>query len=222
MKKVLVMAVHPDDETLGCGGTLLKHKARGDELFWLIATDAMKELGPNSPIIRQCKKEIEEVSRSYGFKGVYDLHLPAKRVDTVPIAELVEKITAVIEEVRPETIYLPFHGDAHSDHRYLFQAAYSCVKTFRNPFIKTVLMMETISETEFAPALRENAFIPNYFMDITNHFNTKLKIMAIYKKEMHKHPFPRSKENIKALALFRGAMVNCTFAESFMLLKGIL
>ncbi len=222
MKRVLVIAVHPDDETLGCGGTLLKHKFQGDELFWLIATDAVKEYGVDSSVIKQCNKEINLVSKAYGFKGVYELHLPVKRVDTVPIVELVEKITAVIKRVKPDTIYLPFHGDAHSDHRYLFLAACGCVKTFRHPFIKTVLMMETISETEFAPALKENAFIPNYFVDITRYFNGKLKIMSIYKKEMQKHPFPRSKENIKALATLRGATASCKFAESFMLLKGIL
>ena len=222
MKKVLVVAIHPDDETLGCGGTLLKHKAMGDKLFWLIATDAVKEFGADSPLIRQTNKEIGNVSKLYGFDGVHELHLPVKQVDQVPMAELVEKITKVIQEIKPDTIYLPFHGDVHSDHRYFFQAAFSCVKTFRYPFIKKVLMMETISETEFAPALIENAFIPNYFVDITKYINLKLKIMSIYKDEIQKQPLPRSKENIKALATFRGSMANCKFAESFMLLKEIL
>jgi len=221
MKKVLVVAVHPDDETLGCGGTLLKHKAKGDELYWLIATDALKELGPQSSVIKQGKREIGQVSKSYGFKGVYEMSLPVKEVDMIPVSQLVEKIAKVIQEVRPEVIYLPFHADVHSDHRYFFQAIFSCLKTFRSPYIKTVLMMETISETEFAPALTGNAFIPNYFVDISDYFNAKLKIMSIYKDEIQKHPFPRSEENIKALAIFRGAMANCKFAESFMLLKEI-
>ena len=82
-------------------------------------------------------------------------------------------------------------------------------------------MMETISETEFAPPLKENIFVPNYFVDISKHLDTKLKIMAVYKKEIQLHPFPRSIKNIKALAVFRGAMSDCKFAESFMLLKGI-
>jgi len=221
MKKVLVMAVHPDDETLGCGGTLLKHKAQGDQLFWLIATDTTKEYASSHITIEEREKEIEQVSKAYGFKGVYRLHLPTRKIDIVPIAELVKKISGIIEKVKPETIYMTFHGDAHSDHRYFFQAAYSCVKTFRRPFIKNILMMETISETEFSPSLKENAFIPNYFVDVSKYLDGKLKIMALYKKELCAHPFPRSKKNIRALGTFRGAMSNCKFAESFMLLKGI-
>lgn len=221
MKKVLVMAVHPDDETLGCGGTLLKHKAVGDRLFWLIATDAVKELGPDSAVIKKRAKEIVGVAKAYGFRGVFKLHLPAKGVDTVPVEKLVEKISAVIWDVKPDIVYLPFNGDVHSDHRYFFQTAYSCLKTFRNSSIKTILMMETISETEFAPSLKENVFIPNYFVDISDYLDAKLKIMSIYRGEICKHPFPRSKKNIKALAIFRGATAGSEFAESFMLLKEI-
>lgn len=221
MKRILVVAVHPDDETLGCGGTLLKHKASGDQLFWLIATNTVNEQGPNFSIIKRHGKEIEKVAKTYSFKNIYKLNLPAKGVDTVPVAELVEKISTVIGNIKPDTIYLPFHGDVHSDHRYFFQAVCSCLKIFRSPFVKTILMMETISETEFAPSLKENAFVPNYFVDISDFLNTKLKIMSIYKDEMCKHPFPRSKENIKALAVFRGAMAGCIFAESFMVLKEI-
>ncbi|MFA5240438.1 MAG: PIG-L deacetylase family protein [Phycisphaerae bacterium] len=221
MKKVLVMAVHPDDETLGCGGTLLKHKAAGDDLFWLIATDTAKEYGPGTPAVKRRQKEIKRVAAAYGFTDTFRLCLPAKSIDIIPVVELITKISAVIEKVKPETVYLPFQGDVHSDHRYFFNAAYSCLKTFRNPFIKTVLMMETISETEFALTLEENTFIPNYFVDISRYFKTKLEIMAVYKNEIQKHPFPRSKKNIEALAIFRGAMANCFYAESFMLLKGI-
>jgi len=219
--KALVVAVHPDDETLGCGGTLLKHKANGDQLFWLIATNAVKGHSSNLSTIKQRGKEIDKVAKAYGFKGIYKMNLPSKGVDTIPMAELVGKISAIIENIKPNIIYLPFQGDVHSDHRYFFQATYSCLKTFRSPFVKTILMMETVSETEFTPSLRENVFVPNYFVDISDFLDTKLKIMLIYKGEMRKHPFPRSILNIRALATYRGATAGCQFAESFVLLKKI-
>jgi len=221
MKKILVMAVHPDDETLGCGGALLKHKAGGDRLYWLIATDELKALGPRSPVIRRREGEIARAAKAYGFADVFRLNLPARGVDTVPVGELVGKIAAVVNRVKPDTVYLPFHGDVHSDHRYFFQAAYSCLKAFRAPSIKTVLMMETVSETEFAPSMKEDAFIPNYFVDISAYLGKKLRIMAIYRGEMRPHPFPRSVKNIRSLAAFRGAAAGCASAEAFMLLKGI-
>lgn len=83
-------------------------------------------------------------------------------------------------------------------------------------------MIETLSETEFAPSTKENSFIPNVFVDISDFMDKKLKIMKVYESEMAEHPFPRSERNIKALATFRGATVGCEFAESFMLLKEIL
>jgi LmbE family N-acetylglucosaminyl deacetylase len=97
----------------------------------------------------------------------------------------------------------------------------ACTKSFRYPFVKQVLMYECISETEFAPALSENAFLPNYFVDITEFMDKKNQIMGIYSSEVGEHPFPRSIENIKALAHFRGATAGVKYAEAFQLLKYI-
>ena len=82
--------------------------------------------------------------------------------------------------------------------------------------------METLSETEFAPSIKKDSFIPNTFVDVSKYLNKKIKIMKIYKSEILKHPFPRSERNIKALASFRGSTSGCKFAESFMLIKEII
>lgn len=215
--KVLVIAVHPDDETLGCGGTLLKHKSNNDEIHWLICTQTDK----NSDFYKTREKEILEVSKKYQFDSVHNLELNTMRVDEYSMSELVSKISKVISEVKPNIIYLPFKDDVHSDHRFIFEAAYSCTKSFRYPFIKKIYMMETLSETEFAPSTKENSFIPNTFVDITNFFDKKVEIMKIFKSELDKHPFPRSIKNLEALATIRGATCNCEYAESFVLLKAI-
>jgi LmbE family N-acetylglucosaminyl deacetylase len=216
-KKVLVIAVHPDDETLGCGGTLLKHKANGDEIHWLIVTS----LDKSHSYYNQREKEIQEVALSYNFNSVHELGFQTMEIDKYSIGELVEKISNVINMIQPTTLYLPFKGDVHSDHRKIFEAAYSCTKSFRYPFIKQIYMMETLSETEFAPSTKEDSFIPNIFIDISQYFDIKTTIMQFYKSELQEHPFPRSTANLNALATLRGATAGCIYAESFMLLKEI-
>ena len=221
MNKILVIAVHPDDETLGCGGTLLKHKANGDEIHWLIATDIKESEGYDIPAIKQRNKEIKKVENLYGFTSVNKLDLSTTKVDAYSMSVLVSKISSVIDRIKPDTIYLPFKGDVHSDHKYIFDAAYSCTKIFRYPFIKKIYMMETLSETEFSLSTKEDSFVPNVFIDISKYMNKKIEIMNIYESEIGKHLFPRCEKNMRALATYRGATSGCDYAESFMLIKEI-
>lgn len=215
--KVLIVAVHPDDETLGCGGTLLKHKANGDEIHWLICTTVDEK----HSYYDTREQEIEKVAALYGFDSVHNLRLETMQVDEYSMSELVGKISKVINEVKPTTIYLPFKGDVHSDHRKIFEASYSCTKSFRYPFVKKIYMIETLSETEFAPSTKEDSFIPNVFVDISKYMDKKLEIMKVYESEIAEHPFPRSIKNIQALGTLRGATCGCEYAESFILLKEI-
>lgn len=216
--KILVVAVHPDDETLGCGGTLLKHKNDGDEIYWLICT----KMDENSDYYTTRENEIRQATDAYEFDGVFSLGLNTMRVDEYSMSELIGKISKVINEVKPNIIYLPFKGDVHSDHRKIFEASYSCTKVFRYPFIKKIYMMETLSETEFAPGVKEDAFVPNSFVDISKYLDKKIEIMKIFKSEIGEHPFPRSERNLRALATLRGATCRCEYAESFMLLKELI
>jgi LmbE family N-acetylglucosaminyl deacetylase len=142
-------------------------------------------------------------------------------LDSTSLNTLIPKISEVFNEIKPEVIYVMNRSDAHSDHRITFEAVAACTKSFRYPFIKKVLMYECLSETEFAPALLEKAFIPNYFVDITSFFDQKVSIMKVYESELAEHPFPRSLKNIEALAIFRGASVGVVYAEAFQLIKYI-
>ena len=222
MNKVLIIAVHPDDETLGCGGTLLKHKNNEDEIHWVIVTDIKEAEGFKKEVIDKREKEIKEVEKLYDFDSVHRLGLSTMRVDEYNMSDLIGKISKVINDVKPNIIYLPFKGDVHSDHRHVFDAAYSCTKSFRYPFIKRIYMMETLSETEFAPSTKEDSFIPNVFVDISGFMDKKIEIMKNFESEMAEHPFPRSERNLRALATLRGATCGCEYAESFVLLKEIM
>ena len=218
---VLIVAVHPDDETLGCGGTLLKHKAAGDQVHWLIVTSALASAGYSEEVIQRRAGEIEKVAEMYNFDGVHQLEVPATRVDALDLGELVGRFSKVFQAVQPHTVILPFKNDAHSDHRYAFEAAFSCTKWFRYPTLRRLYMMETLSETEFAPVLGGDSFIPTVFVDVSEFMDRKLEIMQVFSSELGEHPFPRSERNIQALGTYRGALAGCEYAESFMLLREV-
>lgn len=219
MKKIIIISAHPDDETLGAGGTLLKHKAQGDEIYWLIVTNISESQGFSSDRVLSRQQEIEKVSKSFGFTKTFKLDYPTMTLSSSSINEIVPKISAIFQEVLPEVVYTLNRSDAHSDHRYISDAVMACTKSFRYPFIKKVLMYECISETEFAPAFPEKMFIPNYFVDISEYMETKIEIMNVFESEMGLHPFPRNEKNIRALATFRGAVAGANYAEAFQVVK---
>jgi LmbE family N-acetylglucosaminyl deacetylase len=221
MSKVIIISAHPDDETLGAGGTILKHKKNGDEVYWLIVTDVFETEGFSNERVLSRKKEIENVSKLYSFNNVFNLGYPTMKLDDTILFELVNKISLIFQELQPETIYVMNRSDAHSDHRIVFDAVMSCTKSFRYPYVKKVFMYECLSETEFAPILPERVFQPNYFVDISDFLNKKIEIMKIFDSELGEHPFPRSIKNIEALATFRGATIGVNYAEAFQMIKYI-
>lgn len=214
MKKVLVIAVHPDDETLGCGGTLLRHKGKGDEINWLIITSANSD----EKIAKQ-QETIDLVAKRYNFKNVAWLKLSTTKTDTYPLSEIIEKISAVVKQIQPDVIYLPSPTDTHHDHGVIFKAAWNCTKTFRYPFISEVYAMCVPSETDFTDNATTLPFIPNKYVDISAYLEEKLEILALYKTELQQSPFPRSIENVKAYATINGCKCACASAEAFMALK---
>lgn len=221
MTQIIVVAPHPDDETLGCGGTLLKHKSAGNAIHWLIVTEMQQEIGYSLEQIRKREKEIEEVTRKYGFDSMHSLKLPTVHLDTVPMATLISKMGKIFEKIKPIEVYLPYRGDVHTDHSVVFDAVSALSKWFRYPSVKKLLAYETLSETEFGINPDIPVFRPNVFVDITGFLEKKIEIMKCYSGEMKDFPFPRSAEAIEALAKFRGSTIGTKSAEAFMLLKEI-
>ncbi len=220
-QKVLVVAPHPDDETLGCGGTLLKLRDEGNQLYWLVMTSISKGRDYSQRQVQARQKEIKTINKIFRFNKVFQLKYPTTKLDVVPMGKLVQKVAKVINEVKPDTIFVPNRSDVHSDHRITFEATLSCTKHFRFPYLNRVFMYETISETEFAPSFSDQYFVPNVYFNISHFIDDKIKAFRIYKSEIGSHPFPRSEENIRSLATFRGATINVPFAESFMIVKEV-
>ncbi|MCM3079667.1 PIG-L deacetylase family protein [Brevibacillus invocatus] len=221
MNNVLVVAPHPDDETLGCGGTLLKHIENGDKVNWLIVTTMFPKVDKDRERLQTRETEIKTVSNMYGFSSVHHLGFETTRLDNIPMSDLVGSIGKIINEVRPEIIYLPYRGDVHTDHKMVFDAAVSCTKWFRYNFVKRILAYETLSETDFGINPDNNGFRPNVFVDISPFLNKKLDILRVFKSEMGDFPFPRSEQAVKSQSMLRGATAGCEAAEAFMLLKEI-
>lgn len=218
-KNILIVSPHPDDETLGAGGTLLRHHDMGDRLFWVILTRMGESFSLEKRKQRQL--EIERVTSLYGFTKRFDLPFDAMALEIYPLHKIIEAVSAVFREVCPEVVYLPFSGDVHSDHRVAFDVCFPCTKAFRCPSVKKVLMYEVPSETDFASPVREG-FHPNVFVDISATLEKKLKALSLFESELGEHPFPRSLEGVKSLAMVRGAASNVTYAEAFVLLKEII
>ena len=221
MKKVLVLAPHPDDETLGCGGTLLRLRREGAAVHWAVMTRMSRAGGFTASAMRRRQSEIAQAARHYRFSGVHLLGFPAKRLDVVPREKLVAALARLLSRLRPDTLFLPHGGDAHTDHRISFAAAMACAKSFRYQSLKKVLSYETLSETGFGPPRAADAFIPNSFSDITGYLAGKLAAFRIYSGEGGPHPFPRSEESIRALASLRGGMAAARHAEAFCILKDL-
>ena len=198
---------------------LIRHKINGGKIFWLNITNMKEEYGYSKEIVEKRKQQIHKVKLAYKMDGYYDLGLCPAHLDKYDSGEIIDKISKVFDEVKPEVILLPNRYDVHSDHKKAFDWCYSCTKVFRYPFIKKILTMEILSETDFG--IVDEAFVPNYFVDITGTFEQKKDILKIYDGELGIHPFPRSLEGLEAIAKVRGISAGTRYAEAFHIMKMI-
>ena len=220
MSRILVVAPHPDDETLGCGGTLLKHRKDNDEINWLIMTE-MKPNNSNRNFIEKRNNEIKKVKKIYDFETVIQADCETAMLDSYNISEIINFISMALDRIKPNIVYIPYANDVHSDHKIISEAFISSSKAFRKPFITSIRAYETLSETEFNIDSTISAFKPNLFINIEKYLEKKIKIMNIYKSEVSKHPFPRSEKSLRSLAYLRGSSASLKAAESFIILKEI-
>ncbi len=216
--KTLVIAPHPDDEVLGVGGTLLRRKAEGAELAWLIVTGISTANGWKQEQVERRADEIARVTAVFGFDHVFTLDFPTTQLDRIPVGDLVGAMSGVFKAFQPEEVFVPHPSDVHTDHRAVFDAAAACTKWFRYPSVKRVLAYETLSETDFGLGT-DFGFRPNVFVDIAPFLEGKLQAMDIYTSEIAPFPFPRSHEALRALAKVHGAAGGYIAAEAFQLLR---
>jgi len=218
--RILVIAAHPDDEVLGCGGTILKHIKNGDEVSILILGEG--ETSRSSDIdIKKRERQAKKVAKLMNVKNLFLEKLPDNKFDSIPLLGIVKGVEKIITKVRPNIIYTHFSHDLNVDHRLTFQAVLTACRPQPNFGVKKILAFETPSSTEWQIKDGKSQFSPTVYNNITDFINKKIEILKIYKDESREYPHPRSIKSVKILAQYRGIEVGYKYAEAFQLIRNI-
>lgn len=220
MKSIVVVAAHPDDEVLGCGGVMAKHAGEGDRVHVVVVTRGMPELYSAEGVTRT-REELRRANRLLGVDSVRYLDFPAPALDATPGYQIAGALHAALLELRPDVLYLPHHGDIHGDHRATNLATMVAARPNGAIHVPRMLAYETLSESEWGNPNGSDAFQPTVFIDISKYLEDKLRAMACYETQLRASPNARSLEAIRALATYRGHTVNLPAAEAFMLIREI-
>jgi LmbE family N-acetylglucosaminyl deacetylase len=217
---ILVVATHPDDEVLGCGGVIARHASRGDRVDVVVVTRGAPELYDENQV-KTLRRELEAAHVLLGVSAVHFLDFPAPKLDLVPAHELADALFALFDSLQPAAAYIPHRGDLHSDHRSVFGAALVAARPIGKSPVLKVLSYETLSETEWSAPVAEDAFLPSVFIDISPFLDRKKQAMAAYRSQLKDFPHPRSLLAVESLARLRGSTVGVQAAEAFQLIREI-
>lgn len=218
--RVLVIAPHPDDEIIGVGGTIAKRVNNGDEVYVCVVTKGQEPMFKKE-FIEQGRTECREADARLGVAETIFLDFPAVMLETVPRHELNGKISNLIQQLKPEEVFIPHRGDMQLDHRMVVDAVMVAVRPRGDFFPKRVYAYETLSETGWNIPNTVNEFIPTVYEDVSEFMDIKLKAMQVFESQLGTFPEARSIGAIEALARFRGATVNVRAAEAFCLIREI-
>jgi len=219
-KRVAVIAAHPDDEILGCGGTMSRFAAEGAEVFILILGQGIASrhaagsaISKKLTALRQCGRQAAARVKA---KAIEFLDFPDNRFDTVPMLDIVKAVETFLNEVRPETVFTHNADDLNVDHQIVAQAVMTATRPLPESTVREVYAFEVSSSSEWNFG---TPFSPNVFIDISGHLDAKKKAMAEYVAEIREYPHPRSLKGIEALASYRGGQSGVFCAEAFSLVR---
>ena len=223
--KSLIIAAHPDDEVLGCGGSMAKWSNNGHEVHVLIMAEGATSRDSNrnrenrKDDLSELEKSAKEASKVLGIKSIELMDYPDNRMDSVDLLDVVKIIESYIEKIKPDVVVTHHSGDLNIDHQIVNKAVMTACRPQPENTVKRILSFEVPSSTEWQSTTINNSFIPNWFEDISDTLNLKLKALEAYKSEMREWPHARSIKAIEHLAKWRGATVGFEAAEAFMLIR---
>ena len=221
-KRVLIVAAHPDDEILGCGGTAARHIAQGDSVGALIVAEgATSRAGGDSAATAHLRDAAEAAAKELGAEPPRFLGLPDNRLDTMALLEIVQMVEAILAETRPEVIYTHHSEDLNIDHRLVHQAVLTAARPLPGSFVDAIYGFETPSSTEWAVSGGASGFHPTRFVDVGDCMSAKHAALRAYGVEMREFPHPRSHDGIDALAQVRGMSAGLDRAEAFTVVREI-
>lgn len=225
IKKILVIAAHPDDEVLGAGGTIARLAKDGMECHLLIVTDGSssqyRESNKMDEIIEAKKRETKNCANILGLKSIHYGGLPDMKLDTIPHVVINQAIESVINELRPDTVFTHFWGDVNLDHQNVYKSTLVAVRPTMGQVVKELYCYRVPSSTEWTPNKENTMFMPNYFVDIHQYAEQKYKAFSCYTTELRDYPHPRSVQYLRETDKAAGLRVGLLAAEEFVLLRKI-
>jgi N-acetylglucosamine malate deacetylase 1 len=220
-KSVLIVAAHADDEALGCGGTIARHVAEGDKVNAVFLADGVSSRPSSGPQELSHRRLSSENARLIlGIQQNIYLEFPDNRLDTLPLIGIVQQLEVIIQKLRPHIIYTHHHGDLNVDHQVVHKATLTACRPMPLLCVRKIYAFEVMSSTEWATP-GAAPFVPNHFVDIGVHLETKMNALKAYEKEMRQTPHSRSSMHLECLARHRGHSVGVAAAEAFMTVRTI-
>jgi N-acetylglucosamine malate deacetylase 1 len=219
--RIAIIAPHPDDEVLGCGGTIAKLAAEGNEVFVIIATKAGPPLFTEE-FVERGRRESSAAHKLLGVKKTFFCELPAAALDVTRHSEINKELGKLINDLKPDLLFIPFLGDIHLDHQNIFLSSLVACRPNSAEYPKKILAYETLSETNWNAAYLTPGFQPNVFFDVTDFIDVKLRAFSCYQSQIKDFPHERSLVALEALATLRGATVFCKAAEAFVLIREVI
>tara|TARA_B100000787_G_C16183891_1_gene293454 strand:+ start:90 stop:770 length:681 start_codon:yes stop_codon:yes gene_type:complete len=223
MKKIMLVAAHPDDELLGSAGTLLFYKKRGYNIKIIFLSDgeSSRNISENKKkiLIKKRKSQAKKISKLCKFTEPVFAEFPDNRLDTIPMLTIVKFVENEIKKFKPTIIITHNENDLNIDHKLTFEAVVTATRPSTKTFVKSIYCFETPSSTENNFSKIKVNFNPNLFFDISKFIDQKIKLLKIYKDEIKSYPHSRSLEGIKVLAKYRGTQIGVKYAEAFYILR---
>jgi LmbE family N-acetylglucosaminyl deacetylase len=223
---VLVVAAHPDDEILGCGGTMARLTREGQEVRIAILAEGMSSRyahreGADRQQLQHLHARAQQAADKVGAKELVLCKLPDNRLDTVPLLDVVKLVEELVVRFRPEIIYTHHPGDLNVDHGVVHRAVLTATRPTAGQCVSEIYTFEVPSSTEWAFQQLQPAFRPNVFVDITETLETKIEALACYDTETRKFPHPRSAEALRAIATRWGSVAGLPAVEAFELIRSV-
>ena len=220
MNTVLVVAAHPDDEVLGAGGAILRHKDNGDSVSVLILSDGETSRGTGIDVDKRHEQALQ-ASKVLGVDKIFFESFPDNCFDTVALLDIAKKIEQVIRELSPNIIYTHHVNDLNIDHRRTCEAVLTAARPQPNHPVRSILSFEVLSSTEWQIKTGEKIFSPTLYIDIERYISKKIEALSVYVDELRPAPHPRSAEGVNILARYRGMEVGLNYAEAFSVIRDI-